>query len=61
MKIDNEHERLLCYSAGLLTAILSNPNNLHSSDGLIPWSIKVAKQLIEAVYKEEVVDHDGSD
>lgn len=51
-KVDNEKERLLCYSAAILGAILANPNNNSTSAALIPTCIKSANKLITTIYDD---------
>lgn len=51
-KVDNAKERLLCYSAAILTARISNPNNTYGVEALLPSSVKYASKLIEGIYNE---------
>jgi hypothetical protein len=46
-------ERLLCYSAAILSSLLGNPNNKSTVKALIPSSISGAKELIRQVYESE--------
>lgn len=46
-------ERLLCYSAAILSSLLSNPNNKCTVKALLPSSIAGAKELIRQVYESE--------
>lgn len=49
-KVNNAAERLLCYSAAILCAKVSQPGNPYSVKAQIAGSILEAQQLIEAVY-----------
>lgn len=51
-KVDSKKERLLCYSAGILQALLSNPNNNSTSKALVPSSIATAAYLINSIYDD---------
>lgn len=53
----NDKERLLCYSAGILGSTLSNP--LHDTgvtDWLIERSIKQAAKLIDCIMDDEKLE-----
>jgi hypothetical protein len=46
----NEKERLLCYSAGIIGSTLANPNhNVGLPDWLIKRSIQQAAKLIDTI------------
>jgi hypothetical protein len=52
MKINSEKERLLCYAAGIMGAMLAHPGNTYHPEGLMPMSIKAAQKLIDTVYDD---------
>lgn len=52
-KVNSEKERLLCYTAAILSSLLANPNNKSTVKALIPSSIAGAKALIQQVYENE--------
>lgn len=52
MNVDSNKERLLCYSAGMLQAKLSNPNNTYTAENLIPSCIRAAQKLIDTIYND---------
>lgn len=47
-----DKERLLCYSAALLSSKLSNPNNVYTAEGLMHSCIKEAAQLIDNIFDD---------
>ena len=53
MKVNSEKERLICYSAGIMGAILSNGGNIYTPKGLVPRCIRAAQNLIDTIYDEE--------
>jgi hypothetical protein len=53
MKVNSEKERLICYSAGIMAAIIANPGNVYTPQGLVPRCIRAAQKLIDTVYDDE--------
>jgi len=55
MKVNSEKERLLCYSAGIFDAMLSNSvtTQFQTTDGLMRQSIRLANEMIHAIYDDE--------
>jgi hypothetical protein len=50
----NEKERLLCYSAGIIGSTLANPNhNVGLPDWLIKRSIRQANKLIDMIMDDD--------
>ena len=56
MLTNSERERLLCYSAGIMQATLSNPGNVYTPEGLISYSIKAAHKLIETIFDDQKLE-----
>lgn len=55
MKVNSEKERLICYSAGILQAKLSNSitTQFSSPETLMRSSIKLAQLLIDTIYDDD--------
>lgn len=52
----SQRERLLCCSAGIMQARLSNPTNVWPPKSLIKSSIKAAQELIETIYDDSLLE-----
>jgi len=50
---NSERERLLAYSAALLSSKLSNPNNTFTARGLVPSCIREAAYMIDCIFDDE--------